>query len=113
MTIPKERLEKLIAKYENQAARQFDNFQQTGITRYETAYRSAEDLADTLRMALNASDEHTALLHYRGQLSIFAGDAVRADTPEKKERVLKNLISFARMQGLIGAEEKLPEVPNE
>lgn len=107
MTIPKKKLEELIAKYEKQAAQQFDNYQQTGMTRYETAYHNAEDLADTLRMALNASDEHTALLHYKGQLSILAGEAVRADTPEAKDRVLRSLISFARMQGLIGAEEEV------
>lgn len=112
MTIPKKKLEELIAKYEKQAATQFDNYQQTGMTRYETASRNAEDLADTLRVALNASDEHTALVHYKGQLSILASDAARADTPEKKDRVLKSLLSFARMQGLIGAEEKLPEVPH-
>lgn len=107
MTIPKKKLEQLIAKYEKQAATQFDNYQETGITRYETAYRNAQDLADTLHMALNASDDHAALLHYRSQLSMLAGEAVRADTPEAKDKVLRSLVSFARMQGLIGQEEKV------
>ena len=102
MTIPKKELEKLVEKYEAKAAKAFDDYQQTGMTRYETAYHNAQDLADSLRMALDASDDHHALLHFRSNLSMLAGEAAKARTPEEKDKVLKQLVSLARMNGLIG-----------
>ena len=107
MTIPKKKLEELVAKYEKQADQAYRNYQETGITRYDTARRTAEDLADTLRIALNSKDEHDALVHFKGTISSLASAARGAHTPEAKDRVLRSLIAFAEMQGLIQRDDSI------
>ena len=102
MSIAKEKLVTLIDKFEAKAAKDFDNYQQTGITRYSSAYHNAQDMADALRMALDAADDHHALIHMRTNISMLAGEAARAKTAAEKDHVLKQLVSLARMNGLIG-----------
>lgn len=75
MVLKGKKLEKVIAKYDDEAARNYRNYQESGISRYERQQHKAEDLADTLRVALNAVDEHTKLGFYRGQLHHFASQA--------------------------------------
>lgn len=105
MIMNKNTLDALIEKYEKKAEQNFRNYQETGLRRYEKAYEDAQDLADTLRMARSAHDDHTELVHWRGQISVLASKAKRAKEPEQMEKVLKELISTARMHGLTTGED--------
>lgn len=91
--------------YQTKADKQFRNYQETGITRYEREYRKNDDLATALRMAANAADEHNELLHLRSTLSMIAAEAQRAEHAENREKamesVCKSLVSTARLKGLI------------
>lgn len=105
MIMNKNTLDAMVAKYERKAEEAFRNYQETGMRRYEKAYEDASDLADTLRMAQSAHDDHTALLHWKGTISILASKAKMAKEPEQMEKVLKELISTARMHGLTSWED--------
>ena len=102
----KNELEKLIAKYDQQADKAYQDYQATGLTRYDTARRKAEDLADALRMALTAEDDHNRLIALRCAVSEWAGTIQRLKSiPEKGKSVetnllLKAILSTARMHGL-------------
>lgn len=104
MIMNKETLDAMVAKYERKADEAFRNYQETGMRRYEKVYEDATDLADTLRMAQSAHEDHTELVHWRGQISVLASMAKRAKEPEQMEKVLKELISTARMHGLTSGE---------
>ena len=77
------------------------------ITRYDTARRNHEDMAEALRMAASAKEDHDRMIHLRGVLSQLAWRAAEANRASEEERprkmlaVLGELLSAARMQGLI------------
>lgn len=93
--------------YQCKADTAFQNYQETGITRYDTARRNNEDMAEALRMAASAKEDHDRMIHLRGVLSQLAWRAAEAnraseeDRPRKMQAVLGELLSAARMQGLI------------
>ncbi len=91
-------LEALVEKYEAKANKALSNYQETGAKKYQREYEANDDLAEALRIALNAKDEHDELRNYRCTVSIIAQQA-RADS--KPDRAIKNLIAFAESQGLI------------
>ena len=64
-------LEKLAERYQQKADRAFENYQDTGLRRYDTERNNMEDLADALRMAANAADEHAEHTNMRGSLAEF------------------------------------------
>ena len=102
----KKDLEKLIAKYDQQADKAFHDYQATGATRYDTARRKAEDLADALRMALTAADDHNRLIALRCTVSDWANriQAMKANPQEgwnvETDIILQEILSTARMHGL-------------
>lgn len=107
----KEELMKLAGSFQKKADAAFENYQETGMSRYGSAYRRNEELADALRMAAGAADEHNAYIHMRGQMSNFAWRAKMAsatDTEEKRselaEALIRDLVSFGRLMELIGGE---------
>ena len=55
--LSKAELEVLTEKYEAKAERAYQNYQETGISRYDRERRNAEELADAMRMAAQASDD--------------------------------------------------------
>lgn len=99
--IKKEELIKLIDKYDRQAEKAYMNYQETGIPRYDRERRNAEDLADALRVALGAADEHTAYINLKGEVIRLATRADRMTQEEIKAQelfsLLKDLISLAVM----------------
>lgn len=102
----KAELDKLIAKFEKEYDTAFMTYQETGITRYETKARRAEDMADALIMARDAAENHDRLLSYR---SALYGWAIKArallKSGDSADGLLKEIVSFARLQGLIGKED--------
>ena len=109
----KKKLMELAERYQCKADTAFQNYQETGITRYDTARRNNEDMAEALRMAASAKEDHDRMIHLRGVLSQLAWRAAEAnraseeDRPRKMQAVLGELLSAARMQGLIRDEEVL------
>ena len=95
----REDLGKLAAKYQEKADRAYQNYQETGITRYNRERRNAEDMAEALRAAANAADEHVLLGHIRAEFVWYAGRAEAAlaeNAPrEKLEEILNSMIASA------------------
>lgn len=56
---------KKIESLDRIAAKAMDTYQQTGEQRYLTKSQSNEELADWLRQALNANEEHRELYDWR------------------------------------------------
>lgn len=100
-------LERLAEKHQKKADTAYQNYQETGITRYSTTYRNNEDLAEAFRMAANAADDHAKLVALKGDLSQLAAAAVRVKyAPEdlkqaRMQSVMDDLLALARMHGLI------------
>lgn len=98
-------LKKLIDRYQQKADTAYRNYQESGVSRYDREYRNNEDLADALRVALNANDEHTQLISIRSDLASLAGAAEQAvhhhDISEATS-VLNNLIAVASFYGVYG-----------
>ena len=105
-------LEKLAEKYQKKADDAFRNYQETGITRYGTSYRNNEEMADALRMAASAADEHAALYSLRGQIANFAWRAKLISSPDKTDEevaeltyaLIRDIVSYGKLLGLIGGD---------
>lgn len=100
----KQRIEQLANKFRKKAENAYNNYQETGISRYAREYRNAEDIADALQVALNASDEHTAFINLRADIGRLAAraDNVRRNvgvTPQaqeqRTEQMLNEVVSLA------------------
>lgn len=100
-------LESLVEKYEAKASRAYQNYQETGITRYDRERRNAEELASAMRMAASAERDYTKLVNIRGTVSMLASKAQSAlkESADKREasmeKVLKDLVAMAVMEGLV------------
>ena len=109
--LSKTELETLAEKYEAKASRAYQNYQETGITRYDRERRNAEDLASAMRMAANAEGNYSKLVNLRGSMSMLASKAQVAlkEQEDKRvsamEKVLKDLVALAVMEGLVTADE--------
>lgn len=105
----KKNLMKLADSYRKKADAAYQNYQETGITRYYNIYHRNDDLADALQMAANAADEHAALIAIRAELAHFAFRAAMATSkcrtePEKAElaaALASDIVTYGRMHGLI------------
>ncbi len=99
MQLSKNQLDALAAKYQLKADNAYDNYQATGISRYDRERRNAEDIAEALRAAANAVDEHTMLGHLRAEFVWYAGQADTAlaeNAPrEKLAEILEQIITAA------------------
>lgn len=99
MPLSKEDLGKLAAKYQDKADRAYQNYQETGVFRYDRECRNAEDMAEALRTAANATDEHEMLGHLRAEIVWYAlqADAALAENAprEKLAEILEHIISAA------------------
>lgn len=97
-------LEALAKKYRDKAERAYENYQETGISRYNREREKNEDLAEALTMAADAVEEHQALTAMRGSVCEFAAKADRAirekATREEMEAILRNFVTFAAASGV-------------
>lgn len=102
----KHELERLAERYQAKADEPYYTYQETGLTRYNTARRNNEDLADAMRMAAAARDDHAALIQLRGTVADLAAMAERipyvAEDMKVKEMesLVKSVISAAREHGV-------------
>ena len=82
----KDKLEKLAEQYQRKADAAYENYQETGITRYNTARRNNEDMADALRMAAAAKDDHDKMICLRHELYQLATKADRANRAAEEQK---------------------------
>ncbi len=104
----KKTLEALAERYQKRADHAFENYQETGIKRYDTERNNMEDLADALRMAANAADEHAEYTNMRGSLAGFVNAAQNIKcTTDQDDRVklvdklVEDLLAYGRMHSWI------------
>lgn len=100
----REDIEELALKYQQKADKAFQNYQETGMTRYDREHRNNEDLAEALRMAARAADDSHRLTDLRVTLSEYGYKASQiADhgTEADAMKLCRELASSARVRGLI------------
>lgn len=104
-------LEAMIERYDAKAETAYRNYQETGMSRYDRERTRNEDLADALRMALNAADDHSAAvdlrcnlvdLGHRAQVVLRDCDAM---LPDAVEKLLRDVAASATARGLIKRDE--------
>lgn len=97
----KKRMEKLLERYQEKAERAYRSYQDSGVYHYDWQYRNAEEMADIIRIGLNAADEHTAYISLRSDLANLAAKAERAfHDPDSVVSVINNVISLAEAYGV-------------
>lgn len=105
----KEELAAMIGRFQQKAKTNYYNYQETGIQRYQREYQKADDMASALQMALNASDDHSAMVGMRCAIAELGSRAralrlkfktLETDYPEV-DKFLKSAISEASIRGLV------------
>lgn len=97
---------KMAEKFQAKADKAFQNYQETGLTRYDTEYQRNDDVAAALRVAAGAADTATALVSIKGDLHMLGNAAARHITnesykdPEKMRVFLADIVAVARTHGL-------------
>lgn len=109
MAVSEKEMEKMIDKYQKRADAAEEAYQETGMQRYYTTYCTNQDLADALRIALSAKEEHEILHDMKSVLSKFASKGAAATSPFSSEdeqvklalTLAKELAEYGRRNGLI------------
>ena len=97
IAVNEKELEKLIAKYQQLADAAEQAYQETGVQRYYTTHCTNQDLADALRMALSAKEEHETLHDMKMMLSNFASRGAAATSPFRSgDEQVKLALALAR-----------------
>ena len=104
----KKELMKLADSFQKKADTAFQNYQETGASRYDSAFRRNEDIAAALRAAAEAAEEHNAYINLKMEMSNFASRARRVmlyTTEEEKaeltEALIRDIVSVGQLYGLI------------
>ena len=100
----------LAERWQAKADRAMEHYQEDGLARHNREREQAQDLADALRVAANAADDHSELISLRGAvycLAVKAHAAVDAlDAPDRASDrdiltdLARNVISTARLYGV-------------
>ena len=109
----KQEIEQLAERYQAKADRAYQNYQETGMSRYDRERRNNEDLATALRMAAAAHDDHARLISMRcdvAEIGAKAQNMLSAPLHEKYTNgevrtFLQNVVAIASTYGLIREDE--------
>ena len=97
IAVNEKELEKLIAKYQQRADAAEQAYQETGVQRYYTTHWTNQNLADALRIALSAKEEHETLHDMKMMLSNFASRGAAATSPFRSgDEQVKLALALAR-----------------
>lgn len=104
----KKELMKLADSFQKKADTAFQNYQETGASRYGSAFRRNEDIATALRAAAEAADEHQAYISLKMEMSNFASRSQRVmlsasekEKSELTEALIRDIVSVGQLYGLI------------
>ena len=108
----KKKLIKLADGYRKKADTAYQNYQETGATRYYNSYHRNDDLAEALLIAANTADEHTALTAIKAEMAHFAFRAAMATSKYRTESekaelaaaLASDIAAYGRMHGFISEE---------
>ena len=108
----KKKLMKLADGYRKKADTAYQNYQETGATRYYNSYHRNDDLAEALLIAANAADEHTAVTAIKAEMAHFAFRAAMATSKYRTESekaelaaaLASDIAAYGRMHGFISGE---------
>lgn len=94
-----EQLIKLANRYDDKASRAYYNYQETGMPRYDRERSNAEDMAEALRMAANAADDHSKLISLRAELADLAyrGEKMLNDEDPNWAGLIREIVSLAEV----------------
>lgn len=102
--LSKDALNAMADKYQAKADAAYEKYQDTGAQRYNNEQWRNEELADALRVAANAAEEHNLMIAYRADLTRLAQMAEQA-TEQNDQALLKQLatetVGYGQMHGLI------------
>ena len=111
--IEKDVLIKMAAEQDAKAERAYDNYQATGVTRYDRERRKAEDLAEALRAAVNAADNAQLLGHLKANFvwyATLADKALDEAAPrEKLAEILEGVVTVAAVSCGYARRERTPK----
>ena len=103
----KEGIEKFIEHYEGVSARNYDNYQQSGIARYDREYRKAEDMVEIGRMALSIVDSREQNNNMRFYIGTWGSKAIdilhyakHEDQTEEIQQLLRDMKAVCVSMGL-------------
>ena len=103
INLTKKDLIAMAVKQDEIASKAFMDYQETGVTRYDTKRRNAEDLAEAFRAAANAADDHNQLQSLKGELmwmATKADNALHAGADlAQLQTLLRDLIAYASLYG--------------
>lgn len=106
----KEELSALADKHQEKADKAYQNYQATGASRYDRERYKNEDLADALRMAAYAADDHMALVSLRCDIAGVVRKAKEAlawkgEGQEQRdaaiEKALRELLAVASVHKIV------------
>lgn len=93
-----DQLLKLAQRYDDKANKAYYNYQETGMPRYDRERSNAEDLAEALRMAATAEEDHSKLIALKAEVVDLA---YRAETtlPDNQRTlsILNDIVSLAEI----------------
>ena len=100
----------LAERWQAKADRAMERYQEDGLARHNREREQAQDLADALRVAANAADDHSELISLRGAVYCLAVKAHEAldsmsEPGQPSDRTIltglaRNVISAARLYGV-------------
>ena len=97
MLMNKDDLLKMAEKYREKADKAYRDYQETGMQRFQTAYRNAEDLADSIGAAADAVEDKQLLLAIKSEV-IWYAHLFELAAEKSEDTELKNLVkNFASM----------------
>ena len=93
-----DQLLKLAQRYDDKANKAYYNYQETGMPRYDRERANAEDLADAMRIAAAAAEDHNKLIALKAEVVDLA---YRAETilPDNQRTlsILNDIVSLAEI----------------
>lgn len=93
-----DQLLKLAQRYDDKASKAYYNYQETGMPRYNRERSNAEDLAEAMRIAAAAVEDHNKLINMRADLADLAYRAELAkDSGIGFNQVLAGIVSLAEL----------------
>jgi hypothetical protein len=101
--VNEETLRKMMTYWDAKAKKAFDTYQETGAARYNREREKAEDLADALRIAFNAADDHykaVCLKHELAEIVSLAEQCEITGDGKLKDELVKKTLTYGRMNGI-------------
>ena len=98
MLLSKIELAKMAQKYREKAEKAYRDYQETGMTKYQTAYRNADDLASCIAAAADAVEDKQLLLAIKCEVIWYAHlfeFAAEKSEDEELKGLVKNFASMA------------------